>query len=226
MRVARRGITRARLSRLQKPLHRHDGWSTRLHALQANAMCFSVFSPFRFPRQLPGGRQRRQRRASVVPDASWRCPNGHPTTSRRRPEGEDCQCPADEHEGGWCRWLQQHHAECVCPRLGGPECCAEVHGHLNEKADAPLGLYTDESPGLKIDPVIVLVLSLVFIFSVVALHSKLLLHRRPRAIASSNRLFSYCQDYPTILELSELTGWAVERRGSDTCRNLAQVHTA
>ena len=33
------------------------------------------------------------------------------------------------------------------------------------------GLYTDESPGLKVDPVIVLVLSLVFIFSVVALHS-------------------------------------------------------
>lgn len=39
-----------------------------------------------------------------------------------------------------------------------------------------LGLYTDESPGLKVDPVVVLVLSLVFIFSVVALHSKLLLY--------------------------------------------------
>lgn len=35
----------------------------------------------------------------------------------------------------------------------------------------PSGLYTDESPGLKVDPVVVLVLSLVFIFSVVALHS-------------------------------------------------------
>lgn len=34
-----------------------------------------------------------------------------------------------------------------------------------------LGLYTDESPGLKVDPVVVLVLSLGFIFSVVALHS-------------------------------------------------------
>ncbi|MCJ1359776.1 MAG: Arf guanine nucleotide exchange factor sbh1 [Icmadophila ericetorum] len=33
-----------------------------------------------------------------------------------------------------------------------------------------LRLYTDDSPGLKVDPVIVLVLSLVFIFSVVALH--------------------------------------------------------
>jgi hypothetical protein len=37
-----------------------------------------------------------------------------------------------------------------------------------------LRLYTDESPGLKVDPVVVLVLSLVFIFSVVALHSEYL----------------------------------------------------
>lgn len=36
----------------------------------------------------------------------------------------------------------------------------------------PTGLYTDESPGLKVDPVVVLVLSLGFIFSVVALHSR------------------------------------------------------
>lgn len=35
-----------------------------------------------------------------------------------------------------------------------------------------LELYTDESTGLKVDPVVVLVLSLVFIFSVVALHSE------------------------------------------------------
>lgn len=35
-----------------------------------------------------------------------------------------------------------------------------------------LKLYTDESPGLKVDPVVVLVLSLGFIFSVVAMHSK------------------------------------------------------
>ena len=45
----------------------------------------------------------------------------------------------------------------------------------NPRADkwlANAGLYTDESPGLKVDPVVVLVLSLGFIFSVVALHSK------------------------------------------------------
>ena len=41
----------------------------------------------------------------------------------------------------------------------------------NSNANNKIGLYTDESPGLKVDPVVVLVLSLVFIFSVVALHS-------------------------------------------------------
>ena len=35
-----------------------------------------------------------------------------------------------------------------------------------------LGLYTDESPGLKVDPVVVMTLSVVFIFSVVALHGE------------------------------------------------------
>ncbi|OCL07810.1 Pre protein translocase Sec Sec61-beta subunit, partial [Glonium stellatum] len=35
---------------------------------------------------------------------------------------------------------------------------------------ASVGLYTDESPGLKVDPVVVMMLSVVFIFSVVALH--------------------------------------------------------
>lgn len=35
-----------------------------------------------------------------------------------------------------------------------------------------LKLYTDESPGLRVDPVVVLVLSLGFIFSVVGLHGR------------------------------------------------------
>ena len=34
------------------------------------------------------------------------------------------------------------------------------------------GLYTDESPGLKVDPVVVMVLSIGFIISVVALHGE------------------------------------------------------
>ena len=33
-----------------------------------------------------------------------------------------------------------------------------------------LRLYTDESPGLKVDPMVIMFLSLGFIFSVVALH--------------------------------------------------------
>lgn len=49
-------------------------------------------------------------------------------------------------------------------------------------------LYTDESPGLKVDPVIVLVLSLGFIFSVVALHSSFsaLVLRPARSINQTN----------------------------------------
>ena len=35
-----------------------------------------------------------------------------------------------------------------------------------------IGLYTDESPGLKVDPFVVMVLSIGFIISVVMLHSK------------------------------------------------------
>jgi preprotein translocase subunit Sec61beta len=35
-----------------------------------------------------------------------------------------------------------------------------------------VGLYTDESPGLKVDPFVVMVLSIGFIISVVALHSE------------------------------------------------------
>jgi hypothetical protein len=43
-----------------------------------------------------------------------------------------------------------------------------------------LRLYTDESPGLKVDPVVVMTLSVVFIFSVVALHGKPQLHNPPK----------------------------------------------
>ncbi|KAF2187229.1 hypothetical protein K469DRAFT_569691 [Zopfia rhizophila CBS 207.26] len=41
-----------------------------------------------------------------------------------------------------------------------------------------LRLYTDESPGLKVDPVVVMTLSVVFIFSVVALHVMAKIARR------------------------------------------------
>lgn len=53
---------------------------------------------------------------------------------------------------------------------GGLAYCENPANHIPLFYD--LGLYTDESPGLKVDPVVVLVLSLGFIFSVVALHGK------------------------------------------------------
>lgn len=51
------------------------------------------------------------------------------------------------------------------------------------------GLYTDESPGLKVDPVVVMTLSVVFIFSVVALHGMVQSHylTHTRLIAYSHR---------------------------------------
>ncbi len=78
-----------------------------------------------------------------------------------------------------------------------------------------LRLYTDESPGLKVDPVVVLVLSLVFIFSVVALHStdyRLVTVASLGAVLSlgvvnewANLLHSYRQDHSPIRELDEET---------------------
>lgn len=74
---------------------------------------FLVFSSPLLSRQLARRGQRRERRPALFPDSPrWR-PNCHPTTRCRRPEGEDRQCPPDEHEGGWCWRLQQHHAEYV-----------------------------------------------------------------------------------------------------------------
>ena len=62
-----------------------------------------------------------------------------------------------------------------------------------------LELYTDESPGLKVDPVVVLVLSIVFIFSVVALHGML-----GRIFQQMNNILihnSYRKGYASLLQL-------------------------
>ncbi|EPS27993.1 hypothetical protein PDE_02938 [Penicillium oxalicum 114-2] len=53
-----------------------------------------------------------------------------------------------------------------------------------------LKLYTDESPGLRVDPVVVLVLSLGFIFSVVGLHALDILTVHFAVIAKITRKFS------------------------------------
>lgn len=73
-----------------------------------------------------------------------------------------------------------------------------------------LKLYTDESPGLRVDPVVVLVLSLGFIFSVVGLHGKnSLLGIRWMfgvvvALSVANYFLhsSHRQDHPQVLCLS------------------------
>lgn len=66
-------------------------------------------------------------------------------------------------------------------------------------------LYTDESPGLKVDPVVVLVLSVGFIISVVALHSTYTPHSQLNILLitkqSSPRLPEKCQRKRVALEI-------------------------
>jgi protein transport protein SEC61 subunit beta len=66
-----------------------------------------------------------------------------------------------------------------------------------------LKLYTDESPGLRVDPVVVLVLSLGFIFSVVGLHG--MCGVRSETSSQSSNTCCYCshrQDHPQVLLVS------------------------
>jgi hypothetical protein len=71
-----------------------------------------------------------------------------------------------------------------------------------------LRLYTDESPGLKVDPMVILFLSLGFIFSVVALHREFDLGPDSRSDVTewSDTDFgdSYCEGHEEIL-MSEAT---------------------
>ncbi|CAI6337390.1 unnamed protein product [Periconia digitata] len=68
-----------------------------------------------------------------------------------------------------------------------------------------LRLYTDESPGLKVDPVVVMTLSVVFIFSVVALHGMLTsispVPAQPQMLTHP----SHCQGYAPILSIRTST---------------------
>ena len=71
--------------------------------------------------------------------------------------------------------------------------CQRIRSYGNMRADEwfpNLGLYTDESPGLKVDPVVVLVLSLGFIFSVVALHS-MSISSLPAFVTDKNSLLEF-----------------------------------
>lgn len=67
-----------------------------------------------------------------------------------------------------------------------------------------LKLYTDESPGLKVDPVVVLVLSLAFIFSVVALHGEFIIFGSFGAWGEMGLMVggSYCEAYAQVFGIS------------------------
>ena len=81
-----------------------------------------------------------------------------------------------------------------------------------------LKLYTDESPGLKVDPVVVLVLSVGFIVSVVALHSTSTCELCCLGLWLTR--CSHCQDYEEILIINCLpipySGWL----GARNSRNV------
>lgn len=59
-----------------------------------------------------------------------------------------------------------------------------------------LRLYTDESPGLKVDPMVILFLSLGFIFSVVALHRE---YGRSIAATQADERYSDRKGHQAIL---------------------------
>ena len=57
-----------------------------------------------------------------------------------------------------------------------------------------LRLYTDESPGLRVDPMVIMFLSLGFIFSVVALHREYLKIKN-LGTRKTKTLFSHCESH-------------------------------
>ena len=87
-----------------------------------------------------------------------------------------------------------------------------------------LRLYTDESPGLKVDPMVVLVLAIVFIFSVVALHSESGIQQMGWIMDDdddddADGLCSHCKAYAPLLELEsrlegeDSGGWWKKKKG-------------
>ena len=119
----------------------------------------------------------------LLPSSTRRRKDGYPSPCGRRSKGEACKPAAEQHACCWGWWKLEYHAEYVCLEnkkkkkgRGGLWKAMDNGVMMHCKAFANTlcfaGLYTDESPGLRVDPVVVLVLSLVFIFSVVALHGK------------------------------------------------------
>jgi hypothetical protein len=111
---------------------------------------------------------------TIVSYSTWRTQDSHPKKSSSRSKGQACKCASKQYKSSRRRWEHKHNAEYVISlfRSCAAGFVSAAHA-LDTVVDAhvcSVGLYTDESPGLKVDPVVVLVLSIVFIFSVVALH--------------------------------------------------------
>jgi len=115
------------------------------------------------------------------------------------------------------RVIQQADPEISSSRSTAPFMCHIRDSELTYDA----GLYTDESPGLKVDPFVVLVLSVGFIISVVGLHSKhiLLSVRSPystdnvqslqRSPESSLLRFGQLGLYFSFIQRSRELGWRI-----------------
>jgi hypothetical protein len=81
-----------------------------------------------------------------------------------------------------------------------------------------LKLYTDESPGLRVDPVVVLVLSLGFIFSVVGLHGMFYFFIEVLWMSwDINSCNSHRQDHPQVLRISASTYAPLAIDGAAIC---------
>jgi hypothetical protein len=83
-----------------------------------------------------------------------------------------------------------------------------------------LRLYTDESPGLKVDPMVIMFLSLGFIFSVVALHCESSMSVVLAHAPGANHVYSDCENYEAVLIGARAIGrgWRTEDKsmGLDT----------
>lgn len=102
------------------------------------------------------------------------------------------------------------------------------------------GLYTDESPGLKVDPVVVMTLSVVFIISVVMLHGEHPFSHGAWKYAVQRLTISdsHCKDHQEVLRIGSLLtflGWTTStvslqiiacRRGGKPMAALAFLKVA
>lgn len=108
----------SRSARAKLPVcHRHCGLRQRttLQVTLADISSIVFSSSFLASRQRPWCLQRRQHRPPWLSHSSWRTTNCDPTSRRCRSEGEDRQCPSQQHPCGWCWRLNEHDAEYDSP---------------------------------------------------------------------------------------------------------------